>query len=349
MGPCDLQLSRCVGKAGQVNVAGIDCGTNSIRLLIAAVAPDGSLRDVVREMRVVRLGQGVDRTGEFAGEALARTFEAAEEYAAECRAHGVESIRFAATSAARDARNRGVFLDGIRSRLGVPPQILSGEEEARASFTGAVSGMPSGTESPLLAVDLGGGSTEIALGTMSGELLGAHSMDIGCVRMHERHMGAEVPDSDAVQAARADVNAALDAAEEHVDLGAAKGLIGLAGSVTTITAKALGLEVYDPQRIHGTFLSVEETLAACEWFVSSTRAQRETLGFMHPGRVDVIAAGAVVWGEVVKRVAARIGEAGGRLAGITTSEHDILDGLAMWAASEPQVPSFLDKGMSTEQ
>lgn len=323
-----------------MSVAGIDCGTNSIRLLIAEAAPDGSLRDLVREMKVVRLGQGVDRTGEFAQEALERAFAAAEEYGEACRAHGVTSIRFAATSAARDARNHLAFVEGVRSRLGVSPQILSGEEEARVGFAGAISGMPPGTESPLLAVDLGGGSTEIALGTMTGELLGAYSMDVGCVRMHERHLGADVPDSQAVEAARRDVNLALDAAEEHVDLGAAKGLIGLAGSVTTITAKALGLRSYDPERIHGTVLSVDETLATCEWFLSSTRAEREALGFMHPGRVDVIPAGALVWGEVVARAAARIREAGGELAGITTSEHDILDGLAMWAARDPQPPSW---------
>ena len=332
-----------------MSVAGIDCGTNSIRLLIAEAAPDGSLRDLVREMKVVRLGQGVDRAGEFAQEALERAFAAAEEYGEACRAHGVTSIRFAATSAARDARNRDVFVEGVRSRLGVSPQILSGEEEARTSFAGAISGMPPGTESPLLAVDLGGGSTEIALGTTSGELLGAYSMDVGCVRMHERHLGADVPDSRAVEAARRDVNMALDAAEEHVDLGAAKGLIGLAGSVTTITAKALGLRAYDPERIHGTVLSVEETLATCEWFLSSTRAERETLGFMHPGRVDVIAAGALVWGEVVARAAARVRETGGELAGITTSEHDILDGLAMWAARDPQPPSWRGSEPSLEK
>ena len=323
-----------------MNVAGIDCGTNSIRLLIARVEEDGRLTDIVRRMEVVRLGQGVDQTGEFAAEALERTFARTEEYAALCRKHDVESVRFAATSAARDARNREDFITGITARIGVAPQILSGAEEASTSFAGAISAMPADAPSPMIAVDLGGGSTEIALGDASGKILGAYSMDVGCVRMHERHLRSEVPTDEEIAGARSDIHTMLDRAEEHVNLGAANGLIGLAGSITTLTAKHLGLAAYDSEAIHGTRMSVNETLEVCQWFLESSREEREALGFMHPGRVDVISAGALVWCEVVQRIATRMEESGKRLDAIVTSEHDILDGLAMWAAREPQMPEL---------
>ncbi len=324
-------------KGERVRVAGIDCGTNSIRLLIADV-DGGTVRDVVRRMEIVRLGQGVDRTGRIADASLARAFARTEEYAALCRRHAVESIRFAATSAARDARNRDAFVDGIAARIGVAPSILSGGEEARMSFEGASSALPAGGPDPVLTVDLGGGSTEIVLGSVGGGILGTCSMDVGAVRMYERHMAGDPPASERIAAARADVRAALDLAERRVDLSAANGLVGLAGTVTTVTAAALGLEAYDPARIHGAVLSVRQTLDACEWFLASRHAERAALGFIHPGRIDVITAGALVWGEVVRRVEERMAAAGRMLAGITTSEHDILDGLALWAAREPQAP-----------
>lgn len=294
------------------------------------------LDDVSRRMEVVRLGQGVDRTGMFDPDALARTLKVIGEYGDECRAAGVESIRFAATSATRDASNRQVFIDGVRERLGIEPQVLSGIDEATTSFAGAVSVVDESAPSPLIAVDLGGGSTEIALGTTAGEVISSWSMDVGCVRMRERHLVSDPLTDAQIAAARADVRAALDAAEQHVDLGSARGLIGLAGTVTTITAHALGLTEYDPDRIHGAEIALDDVRASCDWFISSTAEQRSALGFMHPGRVDVIHAGALVWREVVDRIALRMSEAGHPLTHVMTSEHDILDGLALWAAREPQ-------------
>ncbi|MDP9801243.1 exopolyphosphatase/guanosine-5'-triphosphate,3'-diphosphate pyrophosphatase [Arcanobacterium wilhelmae] len=325
-----------------MRVAGIDCGTNTIRLLIADVPGEAGapLADVVREMEVVRLGQGVDRTGQFDPQALERTLVMVDRFAAQCREHGVESVRFAATSATRDASNRAQFIDGVRERLGVEPQVITGEQEAAASFSGAISVLPAGAPSPLIAVDLGGGSTELALGTAEGEVLAAFSMNVGSVRMRERHLVSDPPTAAEVAAARADVNAALDEAEAHVDLAAARGVIGLAGTVTTVTAQALGLDSYQPQRIHGAQLSLEQIEETCEWFIAAPFEKGGTPGYMHPGRVDVIGAGALVWEEVVKRIAARTAQAGHPITHVVTSEHDILDGLALWAAREPQAPQL---------
>lgn len=334
-----------------MRVAGIDCGTNSIRLLIADVEGEPGafkLHDHTRLMRVVRLGEGVDRTGEFSAGALERTFAQVEEYAVLCREAEVESLRFAATSAARDARNREVFLEGVRARIGVYPQVISGEQEAACSFEGAANVLQGRLDaSRVLAVDLGGGSTELVLGELNGEggVRGAYSMNVGCVRMHERHLSTLPLSEAAIEAARADVRAALDEAEQHVDISQAEALIGLAGTVTTITAHYLGLAHYDPEAIHGTQMTPADVREVCEWFIHSSRQEREALGFMHPGRIDVIDAGALVWEEVVARVAERYAQAratgqdvqagGGELT-VITSEHDILDGIALWAAREPQ-------------
>ncbi|MDN6486791.1 MAG: Ppx/GppA phosphatase family protein [Ancrocorticia sp.] len=322
-----------------MRVAGIDCGTNSIRLLIADVPGErGPLDDVVRLMDVVRLGQGVDRTGQFDPVALERTLTKVGEYADLCREHGVESIRFAATSATRDASNRDEFLSGVRERLGVPVQVLTGDQEAGTSFDGAASVMGVDGPTPVIVVDLGGGSTEVVLGELGEGAVADHSMNVGCVRMHERHMASDPATAEEIAAARADVNAALDAAEQDVDFSSARGLVGLAGTVTTLTARALGLEQYDASRIHGTELTVDQVVEVCEWFIHSSKAERDALGYMHPGRSDVMAAGALVWEEVVKRVAARMEESGHPLGAVVTSEHDILDGMALWAAKEPQPP-----------
>ncbi len=321
-----------------MRVAGIDCGTNSIRLLIAD-ADGGRLSDVVRTMEIVRLGQGVDRTGRFAPDAIARTFAATDKYASLCRRHGVESIRFAATSAARDAENRDVFLDGILERLGVPVQVLSGAQEARTSFAGAASVLAGTVDGPAIAVDLGGGSTELVLGDVSTGVKAAFSMNIGSVRMRERHLRSDPPTEQEVAAAREDIRAALDEAEEHVPLGEARELVGLAGTVTSVTARFLGLDAYDSSRVHGTRMTPEEIEKETDWFLRSPVATIRELGFMHPGRADVIGAGALVWQEVVARVGARMEEAGHRLGSAITSEHDILDGLALWAAREPQPPA----------
>lgn len=309
-------------------VAGIDCGTNSIRLLVADV-DDGRLTDVVRTMEVVRLGQGVDATGRLAPEALARTLAAAARYAATCEQLGVEAVRFVATSATRDAENRADFVAGIRAALGVTPEVIGGEEEALLSFRGAV-GAVAHLPGPYLVVDLGGGSTELVLGTEGP--VAAHSMDVGCVRMTERHLRADPPTGEQLATARADVTAALDAAAAVVPLGEAATLVGLAGTVTTVTAHALGLDRYDPVRIHGAQLPTDRVLAACAALTSLPRAELAALPFMHPGRVDVIAGGALVWATVVERVRAEVAHRGGRLDHVVTSEHDILDGIALSAA-----------------
>ncbi|MDN4480054.1 Ppx/GppA phosphatase family protein [Demequina muriae] len=312
-------------------VAAIDCGTNSIRLLIADVDLDsGTLTDVVRRMLVVRLGQGVDRTGEFAPEALERTLAATDEYAAQCREHGVEAIRFVATSATRDARNRDEFIDGVRERLGVAPEVISGTEEAELSFRGALSTLDASRPGPYLVVDLGGGSTELVLGDLVPEA--AHSMDVGCVRMTERHLDSDPPTVAQVAAAQQDVRAALDAAMTEVPLGGTRTLVGLAGTITTVTANALGLPEYSREAINGAELSIDDAARSCEELLAASHAERTAMPFMHPGRVDVIGAGALVWREVMLRVRAEVSAHGGTLDTTVTSEHDILDGIAFSAA-----------------
>ncbi|MFC4554048.1 Ppx/GppA phosphatase family protein [Georgenia faecalis] len=308
-------------------VGAIDCGTNSIRLLIADVGASGRLREVVREMEVVRLGQGVDARGMLDPDALARTLDATTRYARECRAHDVEAIRFVATSATRDAANRGAFVDGVRAILGVEPEVISGQEEAALSFAGAAGALGGQHPGPHLVVDIGGGSTELVLG--EGVPSAATSMDVGSVRLTERHLRTDPPTERQVKAARADVRAALDAAARLVPLRRARTLIGVAGSITTTTALALGLPAYDRTRIDGAVVGVEDTLRACEQLVRAPRAERAAMGFMHPGRVDVIAAGALVWSEVIERVRREVAAAGGELTTVVTSEHDILDGIAL--------------------
>ena len=313
-------------------VAAIDCGTNSIRLLVADVdLAAGTLVDLDRRMEVVRLGQGVDRTGRIAPEALERTLDASRRYAAICDDLGVEVVRFVATSASRDAENRDDFVRGVKDALGVEPEVVEGTEEAALSFRGATGVLAGAHPGPFLVVDLGGGSTEVVLGSEAPTA--AFSMDVGCVRMTERHLLGDPPTSEQVAAAVADVRAALDEAGSVVPFGHAVTLVGLAGSVTTVTAHALGLATYDPHAIDGAVLTVADTLAACDDLLSRTREQRAELGFMHSGRVDVIGAGALVWREVVTRVRDEVAAAGGTLDSVVTSEHDILDGIA-WSAAE---------------
>jgi exopolyphosphatase/guanosine-5'-triphosphate,3'-diphosphate pyrophosphatase len=301
-------------------------------LLIADVAPGSSeLIDITRVMTVVRLGQGVDETGQFATDALARTFSAADEYGAACRAADVERLRFVATSATRDARNRDVFIEGIEERLGVTPEVISGDEEARLSFAGAVSVVTDSSlpefEPPHLVVDLGGGSTELVMGVR--EPIAAYSMDVGCVRMTERHLRSDPPTSHEIEAAIADVRAELDRAAQIVPLGQVRSVIGVAGSITTGTAHGLVLDHYSRDAIHGTVLEVDETIELCTELLELSRARRARLPFMHPGRVDVIGAGALVWRTVLERVRDEVRAAGGELTEVVTSEHDILDGIAL--------------------
>ena len=313
-------------------VAAIDCGTNSIRLLVADVdRAAGTLVDVDRRMEVVRLGQGVDRTGRIAPEALQRTHDAAARYAEECIRLGVERIRFVATSATRDAENRQEFVDAVHETLGVEPEVIGGDEEARLSFRGATAALAGRHPGPFLVVDLGGGSTELVLGTTSPVV--AYSMDVGCVRLTERHLHGDPPTPAEIAAASADVVAALDQAGRVVPFGRTATLVGLAGSVTSVTAHVLDLERYDPARIDGAVLPVDRVLESCRTLLGMSRSRRAVLPFMHPGRVDVMGAGALIWSDIVSRVRAEVGVAGGRLKTVVTSEHDILDGIA-WSAAE---------------
>lgn len=325
-----------------MRVGAIDCGTNSIRLLVADVASDsgdrgdrgdtgdrvaGPLREVVRRMEVVRLGEGLDATGEIAPAALARTLAMSAEYARQCDELGVERVRFVATSASRDARNAVDFVAGVRAAFAprdVAPEVVSGREEAQLSFDGSTGGLAAdGLPGPYLVVDLGGGSTEFVRGDL-GRVEAAVSMNIGCVRFHERHRLGDPPTPAQLAAATREIDAALDEAESAVGFAQVNALVGLAGTVTTVAAHALGLPAYDRDAIHASRLPVERVLAACDDLVARTREQRAALGFMHPGRVDVIGAGALIWGQVVRRVAARSG-----IAEVVTSEHDILDGIAL--------------------
>ncbi|WP_432492078.1 exopolyphosphatase [Kineococcus gypseus] len=311
-----------------MRVAAVDCGTNSLRLLVADVDPvAGTLVDVERTVRVVRLGQGVDATGAFAPEALARTFAAVDEAAAACRRHGVApgAVRFVATSASRDASNRGEFTAGVRERLGVEPEVVSGAEEARLSFTGATRELLGALPGPFLVVDLGGGSTEFVLGER--EPGAALSVDVGSVRLTERHLRSDPPSAAEVAAARADVDAALAVAARAVPLERTRTLVGVAGTVTTVSAAALDLRAYEPGVLHGARLPLPAVRAACERLLRADRAQRAAMPFVHPGRVDVIGAGALVWDAVLEHLAAVAG-----VAEVVTSEHDILDGAAFSAA-----------------
>ncbi|HET9654071.1 MAG TPA: Ppx/GppA phosphatase family protein [Kineosporiaceae bacterium] len=307
-----------------IRVAAFDCGTNSLRLLVADVdAATGTLLDVDRRMEIVRLGAGVDRTGRISADAMQRAMTVTREYAHLCHHLGVQRYRYIATSAARDADNREEFTDGIQGLLGVVPEVISGGEEAQLSFLGATSGLAEHHEAPYLVVDIGGGSTEFVLGNGHG-VIGARSVDIGCVRMTERHLSGDPPTPEQVTAATADIDAALDLAGAEVPLGKARTLVGLAGSVTTVTAHALRLGRYDSAAIHGSVLPVPTVLASCDALLSASLRQRAAMPFLHAGRIDVIGAGALVWRRIVQRVVAEAG-----LEEVVTSEHDILDGIAL--------------------
>ncbi len=309
-------------------MAAIDCGTNSIRLLIADIdQATGTLTDHVRLMEVVRLGQGVDKTGRFNQESLDRTLAQTAKYAQLCADYGVTRTRFVATSATRDAENRQEFVDGVKALLGIEPEVVSGDEEARLSFLGAVSVLGPEHRGPYLVVDLGGGSTELVLGTTSP--VAAYSMNVGCVRMSERHLHEDPPTKAEISAAALDINAAIDEASKTVALGRTATIVGLAGSITTITAHVLKLKKYDRDEINGAVLQIPTVQKACTDLIERTAAERAALPFMHPGRVDVIGAGALVWSTVLARVQAAVAQAGGKLATTVTSEHDILDGIAL--------------------
>lgn len=312
-------------------VAAIDCGTNSIRLLIADLDGHGGLRDVVRTLEIVRLGEGVDRTGRLSEAALERTLAATRRYGELCREHRVERIRFVATSATRDAANRTDFTDAVYAILGVPAEVIPGTEEAALSFCGALTALdphdPEAATAQHLVIDLGGGSTELVLGlSIPGS---AYSMDVGCVRLTERYVHSDPPLETELADIRRDVNVALDTATGTVELGLATDVIGVAGTVTTITAHALDLSSYDPLAINGSRLQLADVLRSCDALSRMTRAERVALPYMHPGRVDVIPAGAVIWSTILQRIADATADAGRPLEFVISSEHDILDGVAL--------------------
>jgi exopolyphosphatase/guanosine-5'-triphosphate,3'-diphosphate pyrophosphatase len=328
---------------GAARVAAIDCGTNSVRLLIADIDPArGALADVDRRMEIVRLGQGVDATGRLAPDALARTLRVLGDYARAITDSGAGAVRMVATSATRDASNAGEFVRGVVDILGIAPEVLSGDEEALLSFGGATAelgrpgmaqdgpgpgdGASDGPQPPYLVVDIGGGSTEFVLGggdpgggDPGGARLAAMSMDIGCVRLTERHLHGDPPHAAQVEAATADIDAALAEVTVNVPVARARTLVGLAGSVTTVAGIALELPGYDAARIHHARIPAARVHEVTLGLLGQTREQRSAIGVMHPGRVDVIGAGALV----LDRIMTCFG-----FAEVVASEHDILDGIA---------------------
>ncbi len=298
-----------------MRVAAIDCGTNSIRLLIADI--DGSnFREIYRTMEIVRLGQGVDQNKAFHPDAIARTLAAVDLFAQEISKRGVEHIRFCATSATRDATNRELFIDGVKKRLGVEPEVISGEEEARLSFIGATKEFAQ-SDAPFLVVDIGGGSTEFVYGHSDVEF--AKSVNIGCVRMTERNIHSDPPKAEEIENARRDIQEAIAVAASIVPITQAKTLIAVAGTATSVAASALNLESYDRHLIHLSRVSAEQTHHVATTFAAMNAEERSHVGFLHPGRADVFAAGSLVLSEIMKATGAKE---------FVASEADILDGIA---------------------
>lgn len=306
-------------------VAAVDCGTNSIRLLIADIDQRaGTLEDVVRTMEIVRLGEGVDETGELSEAALERTFAVCDRYAEMIKESGAGAVRFVATSASRDASNRDRFVQGVQSRFDVQPEVIAGQVEARLSFMGATRSLPDQLgDRTSLVLDIGGGSTEFVVGNRAVGVQGERSVDVGCVRMTERRLHSNPPTDEEVAAATADIDAAIAQAGSYVNLADAEVLVGLAGSVTTLSAIHQDLPEYDPDRIHGSWLSRADVARISHQLLHQTHDERAAIPSMHPGRVDVIAGGALILERVL---------AATNLDGVLVSEHDILDGIA-WSLS----------------
>ena len=306
--------------------AAIDCGTNAIRLLIADVI-DGRITDVLRRMLTVRLGEGVDATGEFTPQALERTFAAVDDYAQVITDNGVRRIRMVATSASRDARNAEQFVQGVRDRLGIEPEVVPGDEEAELSFTGAVRGLPAVLlDSPVLVCDIGGGSTEFVGGDAhTGSITAMCSVDVGCVRMTERHLHDDPPTPQQVDDAVASIDRILDRAFARVDVSDIRTFVGLAGSVTTVAALAHALPAYDADAIHGSVVTRAQVELVTERLLQMTRAERAAEPVMHPGRVDVIAGGALVLRQTMRRLPIDF---------VVASETDLLDGIVYSLAAD---------------
>jgi exopolyphosphatase/guanosine-5'-triphosphate,3'-diphosphate pyrophosphatase len=313
-------------------VAAIDCGTNSIRLLVADVPVSGAHTDLLRRMEVVRLGEGVDATGRLAPQAIERTRRVLVEYAEAARDLGATAVRMAATSATRDAANRADFEAMVVATLGRPADVVTGREEAELSFLGATASLDTaaaahGSEPPrppLLVVDIGGGSTEFVLGDADG-VRAARSVDIGCVRLTERHLHGDPPTSEEVARAEADIRAALAEVRAEVPVQDAVTLVGLAGSVTTVAALALDLPAYDADAIHGSRIGVDAVRAVTADLLAAERSRRAAMPVMHPGRVDVIGAGALILRGLMDEFGANE---------VVVSEHDILDGIALRLARD---------------
>jgi len=304
-------------------LAALDVGTNSTRLLVADVEGGAVVAEHAREMVITRLGKGVDRTGRFDPAALDRTLEVLAGYAETCRRLGVERRRLVATSATRDAADRQVFLDGVRDLLGVDAEVLTGQAEAAAAYRGATAGLQDGR--PTLVVDIGGGSTELILGD-GAAAKAMVSLDIGCVRLFERHLHRDPPAPDEVAALRADVAGHLPRVAEVLDPAAAERVVGVAGTVTTVTAIALGLDAYDPRRIHHQALDPGQLGAVAGKLAAMTVAERAAMPVMAKGREDVIAAGALLLDELVRMF---------HLRNVIASETDILDGVLLGLAERP--------------
>jgi exopolyphosphatase/guanosine-5'-triphosphate,3'-diphosphate pyrophosphatase len=298
-----------------VRVAAIDCGTNSLRLLVTDFVDD-RLLDVRRRMEIVRLGQGVDKTGRIDPAALERTLTVLKEYAEEIERLEAERVRMVATSATRDAENRAEFVAGVRDILGVEPEVVTGDEEAELSFVGGTRELPVRL-APYLVVDIGGGSSEFVLG--SGTVDAAVSVDIGCVRLTERHFHSDPPTADEVASATADIDGALEAVCAVVPVGHGRTLIGLAGSVTTVAALAMELDEYDPEQIHLSRIGFADVTRVTDQLLQMNHNERAALPVIHSGRIDVIAAGALVLARLMQRFG---------YGDIMASEHDILDGIA---------------------
>ena len=332
------------GNDRSVVVAGIDCGTNSIRLKVSRVSECGYEDLLPRVLRVIRLGQGVDRTHRFAQDALERAYAAAREFANLLADYHIDGLRFVATSATRDAENREEFEQTIENILGVRPEVIPGTEEARLSFLGATSVLDSPLfaerrpKPPYLVVDLGGGSTELVLGgdgvkAPADEVTHAFSMNIGSVRMTERHLQSDPPTEEEIAEAIADIDVHIDEAHRTVPFERTGTIIGVSGTVTTMTALHMGLPEYNHSAVDGKRVDIDEITAVDNRFTRMTREDRRAYKTIHPGRIDVVGGGALVWNRVLAKVAESANQqktAGDeRIDSYVASEHGLLDGIVL--------------------
>ena len=315
-----MSSDKARGDRRGTRVAAVDCGTNTIKLLVADLEPlTGEQVEHVRETRMVRLGQDVDRTGRLADEALARVFGAVEEYARLIELHRVDVVRFCATSAARDAANADVFAEGVRRRLGIAPEVLSGAEEAQLSFDGATRHLGK-VPTPVLVIDIGGGSTELVLGSGHGQVEAGHSLDVGSVRMTERHLHGDPPTADQVATATREIDEALDTLPAYgVDLSVARTAVAVSGTGLTVAAAVLDLRRFSREDLDGASVGVSDVHSVVDGLLSMSVDARRALPYMQPGRADVIGAGGLVLDRVLRRTGVQE---------LRASVSDILDGIA---------------------